>query len=172
METFAAIAHILGAIVSLILLGLVEVLIGSWESTKNEQRAIEEVALALGVGIEEVKDEVFAPKVLRYSSQKYSSELFVNRFSDFCGVVRTIWGWFSNFLQVVILLLVIWTSFPEDYANAVYAWVILVVAIASYIVSIVFSYLCKLLTGRFPGEAKQARKAAIAWVNNKNELFK
>jgi hypothetical protein len=52
--------------------------------------------------------------------------------------------------------------------NAVYMWSVLAVAIFFWIVSVAFSLACLLLTGRYPGEAKMARKAIAAFIQQRN----
>jgi hypothetical protein len=48
--------------------------------------------------------------------------------------------------------------------SAVAMWSVLAVAIFFWLASVAFSFACLLLTGRYPGEAKMARKSIAAAI--------
>lgn len=169
MEILIAIAHILGSIIAVVIFGFVVIFIGAWETDRNQKRVVEETSVTLGVKVEDLDRDEMAPKILELSSKKFSSELFRNRLSDFCGLIRTLWGWLGTLIQVGVLLAVVWYTFTDNSENAVYAWLIVGVSVFFWLASVIFSLICKLLTGRYPGEAKQARKAAAEWVKNQGE---
>ncbi len=171
MEILIASANIIGSVVILGLFGFVVILFSAWELTKNQKQALEEASLALAIRVEDLDKEEHLQKLLKYFSEKFSPELFRNRFSDFCGFIRSAWVWLSNIVQAVILIAVLWYTITDDTQNAVYAWSIVGVAIFSFLVSIIFSLTCKLLTGRYPGQAKVARKVVAEWAENNGELL-
>tara|TARA_B100000446_G_C10530334_1_gene333464 strand:+ start:1333 stop:1863 length:531 start_codon:yes stop_codon:yes gene_type:complete len=171
MEILIAIAHIAGSIISLLVFGFVVLLIGGWEASKIQKQVSEEASVKLGISVEDLDKEEHATKVLKLSSEKFSSDLFANRISDFCGAIRTIWGWLSNIVQAVVLIAVLWYTLTDSTDNTVYAWFILGISIFSWLISVIFSLTCKLLTGRYPGQAKAARKVAAEWVQNNSELL-
>lgn len=171
MDILIAIAHILGSIITLLVFGFVVLLIGGWETGKIQKQAAEEASVTLGVSVNDLDKEENAPKLLKLSSEKFSSELFKNRISDFFGLIRTAWGWLSNIVQAVVLIAVIWYTFTDSTDNAVYAWFILGISVFSWLVSVIFSLTCKLLTGRYPGQAKAARKASAEWVKSNSKLL-
>jgi hypothetical protein len=172
MEILIAIAHILGSIIALLIFGFVVVLIAGWEQDRIQKQVSEETSVTLGVTVEELDSEELAPKILKLSSEKFSSELFRNRISDFCGLIRTAWGWLGNIVQVIVLLSVIWFTITDSTENAIYAWFVLGIAVVFWLVSVAFSLVCKLLTGRYPGQAKAARKVAAEWVKTHSETLK
>jgi len=55
-------------------------------------------------------------------------------------------------------LTVIWVTVMETTDAAVNAWFMLGLAVFFSLASVIFTLTCKLLTGRYPGEAKAARK--------------
>ena len=171
MEILIAIAHILGSIIALFIFGFVVLLIAAWEADRIQKQVAAEASVALGVKVEDLDSEALAPKVLQLSAEKFSTELFRNRISDFCGLIQTIWGWLGNLIQVLVLLAVVWYTIDST-ENAVYAWFVVGIAIVFWLTSVIFSLTCKLLTGRYPGQAKEARKVAAEWVKNNSELFK
>jgi hypothetical protein len=172
MEILIAIAHIIGSIVALFIFGFVVLLIAGWERGRIQKQVAEEASVALGVTVEDLDSEELAPKILKLSAEKFSTELLRNRISDFCGLIRTIWGWLGNIIQVLVLLAVVWYTITESTENAVYAWFVLGIAIVFWLVSVIFSLACKLLTGRYPGQAKEARIVAADWVKNNSGLLK
>lgn len=159
MDLLIAIGHIAGSLVMLLVLGFVTALIGSWEVERNSKRFQEEISIELGIPVDKLGEEAALPQVVRHSSERFSNELLRNRLSDLCGVVRTAWGWVGSIVQVCVLSGTVWYAFTDDLEIAAYAWFMLPIALFFYIVSVVFSFLCVLLTGRFPGQAKLARKS-------------
>lgn len=144
-------------------------LLGGWEAGKIEKQTLEEASVTLGISIEDLDNEEHAPKLLRLSAEKFSTELFKNRISDFCGVIRTAWGWLANIAQALVIITVLWYTITDNTDNAVYAWFIPAIYMFSWLVSVVFSLTCKLLTGRYPGQAKTTRKLTAEWVQNNSE---
>ena len=108
-----------------------------------------------------------APKIVQLSSERYSSELLRNRLSDLCGVVRTAWDWLSWVVQILVLVGVTWYTFTDSRDTAVYAWAVIPLIAFFWVVSMVFSLACKVLTGRYPGQAKAARKSLAEYIANK-----
>jgi hypothetical protein len=159
MNTLIAIAHICGALIVLIGLGFVALLISSWEIERNRKNEIENLTLHLGISIDDLEKEEFSSKIIQFSAERFSNELLRNRLSDLCGVIRTAWNWLGLLLQAGTILGVVWTTFTDGYENAVYAWLVVAIWIYFWGMSIVFSLLCKLLTGRYPGQAKTARNS-------------
>lgn len=158
MSALIATFHIVGAIIALVLFGIGILIIAAWESERNQKTALQEASLALGISADDFNRAEHQEKIVKFAAERFSSELFRNRISDLCGHIQTAWGWASNILQAGFLLGVIWYTVTDDSSNSVYAWWIVAIAIFSWIISVTFGYACKLLTGRFPGQAKQARK--------------
>lgn len=159
-----AIAHILGSIIGVFLFGFLILMIAQWESGRNIKRASEELALALRVKVQDLEREDLRPLIQTHLSQKFSSELFKNRFSDLVGVLRNCWNVLGSLAQIAIIVWVAWQAFTGSPEIALYAWSILAVAVFTFLVSLTMGLACKLLTGRYPGEAKLARKATLDWV--------
>lgn len=170
MSILVAVAHIAGSIFAFVLLAAAGLLLGAWETQRNERRALENASLELGVPVEALDNPDIVPRLIQLSSSRYSSELLRNRLSDFCGLLRTAWGWLGSLAEGGILIAVTWYTFTSDPANAIYAWWIIGVAIFFALISIVFSLVCKLLTGRYPGEARQARKSLIKFIGEQRAL--
>lgn len=127
---------------------------------------MEDMSVALGVPVDELNAPENARAAFQYSAARFTSEKIENRLSDFCWWIRTAWGWLGLLSQLGILLVVTWYSFTDSLANAVNAWIVLGVAILFWGVAALFSLACKLLTGRYPGQARQARKALAAFVKD------
>ena len=159
MQVLVAVGHIVGSILALLVLGFFLLLVAGWETERNTKRALEEMSLALGVPVNDLSKEELAPRLTRLLSERFSSELLRNRLSDLCGVVQTLWGWLGSVLQLIVLVAAAWYAATESSDRAVFAWFAVAVAVFFWIVSAVFSLTCRLLTGRYPGQAKQARKS-------------
>lgn len=167
MDIALAITHIGGSLVALLILGFLVMLAATWISERTQKRALEEASIQLGVPVEELNSEQHAQTIVKWSAERFSSELFKNRFSDFLGIIRKLWEWVGLAVQVIVLLTVIWYTVTDSLEAAVYAWLVVGVAFFFWIVSVVFTFVCKLLTGRFPGEASQARKTLAQFLSHR-----
>jgi hypothetical protein len=150
-----------------IVLGIAFLFLGSWVDEKVKKQQREEMALMLGVSVTELEKEELIPKIVEVSSERYSSDLLTNRLSDFCGLIRTVWVWFGSLLEIVVLLAVLWYTFTDSKELAIFAWSIVGISLFFWITTVLFSFLCRLFTGRFPGQAKLARKAMSEFLNSR-----
>jgi len=98
--------------------------------------------------------------------ERFSSELLRNRLSDLCGLILTMWGWLSLLLQAAVLIGVVWYTFTDGTNTAVAAWFIVAIVLFFWITSVMFSLVCRVLTGRYPGQAKQARKMLAEFLKS------
>jgi hypothetical protein len=151
--------HVLGAFVACCLF----ITLTMWAVVKEEERVrkrrLQDASFVLGVPVAALESEELLPRVIQYSSQRCSSELLRNRFSDLCGMVRIGWIWFSALVQLCIVVGVAWSMYASGAENAVYMWAVPLVGIAFWLLSVAFSFACLLLTGRYPGEAYTLRKS-------------
>lgn len=166
-----AILHVVGAIGLTFAFGLLVLLIGAWEQERVQQRRLQDASIALGVPVASLEnDEELIPRLIQYSSERYSRELLRNRVSDLCGSLRTAWGWLSTLLQIGIVAGVAWAMYTEGTKNAAVMWSVLGAAIFFWLASVAFSFACLLLTGRYPGEAKMARKSLAAVIEQRSAV--
>lgn len=171
MSVLIAIGHVLGAIIVLSTLGIGVLMLAAWETERNQKSAIQEACLALGITVDEIDNAEHHEKIIQFAAARFSSELFRNRFSDLCGWIQTGWGWLSFLVQACVLLGVIWVTITRDLSNSVYAWWVLAVWFFFWISSVLFALACKLFTGRFPGQAKQARKSLAEAVEKQRAVL-
>jgi hypothetical protein len=164
-----AIVHVVGALGVSFAFGLLVLFIGAWEQKRVQKRRLQDASIALGVPAASLDtDESLIPRLIQYSSQRFSGELLRNRLSDLCGALRTAWGWLSTLLQVGIVVAVGWAMFADGAQNAAYMWLVLAVAVFFWLASVAFSLLCLVLTGRYPGEAKAARKLIAGVIEQRH----
>ena len=156
-----AILHIVGALLVTLGLGVPALMFQTRLSARDDQRLMEECAMALGVDIDSLGAESVLPKVTKLSAERYSSELLRNRLSDLCGAIRKLWGWVGLLAQAVTIVGVAWFTLTEDLNNAPFAWFLVGVWVFFWITDLVFTYACKILTGRFPGQARMARERLV-----------
>ncbi|PKO50777.1 MAG: hypothetical protein CVU26_09475 [Betaproteobacteria bacterium HGW-Betaproteobacteria-2] len=158
MSILIAIGHIVGALISLVAFSMAILGLAEWESERNRKSALQEMSLALSIPVDELDKSENETKVIQFALNRFSSELLRNRLSDLCGWVQSGWGWFGALLQTGIFLGVVWFTITDDLTNSVYAWWLIAVAFFFWISSVFFALICRLLTGRFPGQARLARK--------------
>jgi hypothetical protein len=164
MTTFMAIAHLAGAFIALTAFGIVWWMFLAWWNAKSEARAVEELSVALGVTVEKMQTDAMAPQVIKVLGERFSSELLRNRISDLCGWIRAAFGWTSNILVYVILLAIAWFTFTEDRGNAIYAWIVIPITLVCVLLDVTFFLTCRFLTGRYPGQARYARKQLAEFI--------
>jgi len=165
-QNLIAIGHIVGAILTVVAFVVIVGLIGMRDGQRTQRLALEDASIELGVSVEDLKtNENLVPKFLQLLSSRYSSELLRNRLSDLCGILRTLWGWLGSLIPCGIFVGVLWYTFTDSPANAIYAWWVVAVALFFWTTSAVFSLLCRLFTGRYPGEAKEGRKVLVKWIS-------
>lgn len=162
-----AVLHVGGAFLASFAFGLLVLVIGAWEKQSVEKRRLQEMAISLGVPVTSLENEEMVPKVIQYSSARHSGELLRNRFADLCGIVRTSWGYLSHFAQVVAIGLVGWQMYDSGSENAVLMWSVPALAFFFWLMSVLFSFACLLVTGRYPGEPKASRSALAAFIEQR-----
>lgn len=158
MNALIAFAHIVGAVIVLFAFGMGYLLFANWVDENNRKATAQEASLALGIPVNEFEAAEHQERIIRFAAERFSSELLRNRLSDLCGWFRAGWDWLSNLLQAGVLLGVIWYTVTDDLSNSVYAWSIVAIAVFFSISSLLFSLVCKVLTGRYPGQARITRK--------------
>ena len=162
-----AIGHVIGALGTSLVLAFILMFVGAWEQTRIRLRRAQELSVALGAPIAVLDTEEYSSKVLLYYADLYSAERLRNRFSDFCGALRTAWTWLGSLAQFAVMLAVAWNIFTVSASNAVFMWCVPAVGLLFYFVAVVFALACRLLTGRYPGEAKHGRKTLATLIEQR-----
>lgn len=158
MDILIAAAHIVGSLLALSALGVAWWFVGAWETTRNARLQVEDAAMELGVSPDDQVGEDDQRRLRLWLASRYSSELLRNRLSDLCGLVRICWEVIGALSIAAITCVVIWRTFSHGTSEAVYAWLVIPAWLLFIATTAAFSLLCKLLTGRYPGQAKAARK--------------
>lgn len=169
MQWLIALGHIGGAIVVSTILGFALVAVAVWWDKKSAKQALQELSASLGVPVDALDTPEMARKITQLSSERYSSELLRNRLSDLCGALSTFWSWLSLILQGFVLTGVIWFTLTESRDAAVFAWTVIPLALFFWVSSVAFALACKLLTGRYPGQAKAARKMIAEYMASRQD---
>lgn len=159
MDILIAAAHVVGSLLVLSALGVGWWFVAAWESARNARIQVEDAALELGISPDDQVDEDAQRRLRLWLASRYSSELLRNRLSDLCGLVRVGWEVIGILTISAITCTVIWRTLSHGPSNAVYAWLVVPTWLFFIVTAAAFALLCKLLTGRYPGQAKAARKA-------------
>jgi hypothetical protein len=157
MLALIATGHILGSVILLMLLLSLITMLSKWEIERNQKFARQEMSIELAIPVDELDKAEHQPKIIEFVAHRFSSELLRNRLSDFCGLLQTVWLWIGGIIQTGAFLAIIWYTVADDSSNSAYAWLIVAVTLFFWFVSVIFALTCKLLTGRFPNQAKQTR---------------
>lgn len=153
-----ATAHILGTVIASIVVYALTLMFSNWHNKRSMEAAYQDASISLGIPVAKLEDAQHTQRVLAFAAARSSPELFRNRISDLCGLIQIGWTWLGFAIEVVFFLVIIWLSIFEDPGSAVYAWSIVGISIFFWICGMAFSLFCKLLTGRYPGQARGSRK--------------
>jgi hypothetical protein len=175
-----AVILIVGSILLSFGLRLIIKLIAAWELKRNYEAELEDLATTLGITVEHLSDERLTSRIVELTSERFSDELLSNRLSDFCELVRTVWDWLGVLIQILTFLFVTFMTIDnhtdrhgsiyfEDGAFdfAINAWWIVAIGLFFWIAGVLFALGCRLFTGRYPGQAKQARKAVTDFLTSR-----
>ena len=156
-----AIFHLAAATIVSGAIGIFVFLLSVYEATRNQKRQFAELSLTHGVALPDLDSGRLPSEFVRLLSMRYGSDLLQNRISNFAGTIRTLWGWIGFAINSVISVAVLWFTFAKDYGIAPLMWSIVGIQLFFFLASVAFSLVCKLATGRYPGEAKQSRDALV-----------
>lgn len=164
MDMFIAAGHIAGSILTLFALGFANAAWIVWANNRDQRKLPGELSVALGVPVDGLVDK--QPEIIQHFTKRYSSELFRNRLSNVCGVLNWVWGGLGSLAQLAWLGRVGWVTFNGNLEAAVNAWWVLAIAAVFFVLEVAFSAVCKLVTGRTPGEARRGRKAVAQMIED------
>jgi len=159
MNTLIGIFHILGSSLAWLLIGFLGALLLSRISTKIISEDEQIIANTLGVKVKELKNT--DPRVVEKAvNDRFSSDLFCNRLSDFFGSISTLIKFSGLLVQICVLGACLWETYQEGIESAVYFWLMPASSILIGFLSFSMFWLCRLLTGRYPGQSRAIRAAA------------
>lgn len=167
MDFIFGFAHITGAVIATLALGIGVFFLDKEKAKINKELALGEISIALGMTRGQLEDPDNNSRVIQFLAERFSSEKFQNRLSDFCLLILLAWRWFGFLMQVGIFVGVIYYTFIDGPTNAINAWWVLAVEFFFWITAVFFAFFCKLLTGRSPGQAMQVRKILTEFVSNR-----
>ena len=158
VDVFIAIAHLGGSVVVDMLVSTLLVFLSMKISKGHQERIKERVGLEFAAPFSQLDEAGWTDEMRAFYSKRYDNDLIANRLSDFFGLLTTFWGWTTLVIQILIWGATAWFTFSNDLSNAAFAWFIIAVVIISWLITELISFVCRLLTGRNPGEAKRMRK--------------
>lgn len=160
-----AVLHLVGALLSMLILSTALYLVGAWIDRSNAERVLQDASITLARPLAQLETPEFNPEIIRYFAAKYTDDLMQNRLSDFLGLLLAAFNWLVLLVETVVFVAIAWFSFTDNQGNAVYAWIVPAIAVASFAIAMCIIALCKLMTGRFPGEARRARRGLAECIN-------
>ena len=100
-------------------------------------------------------------EMIEHTYNYYSSDRFSNRASDLIGSVMYTFYWLFNFIMsICFIATIVYLCYYSTYTNggSYILWIFVLIDILKYVSYFLLSNLTHLLTNRYPGEAKIARK--------------
>jgi hypothetical protein len=166
MEVVIAVANF--GICAAVLLGIsiAWTYIFAWLGNRQSKRFVENAAVELGVSVHQpTTSQAHEKRFYNLAAQRFSPELLRNRLSDFFSLLQVCWGILGFVVQFAYFVSVAWHTFPSHLDNASYVW--WTVGLFFVISNALFGMSCKLLLGRYPGEAKSWRRALSKNLENR-----
>lgn len=101
-------------------------------------------------------DETDVERCWAYMIKRYSDELAPNRISNFIGILINGASWLVSILCIAFYIFFIcWSIYNSDYSNPFVLWIPISIDIVFQLAFLLISFVCFLLFGRFPGEARK-----------------
>lgn len=160
-----ATGHIVGALLLTIFIWVVSVEFEKWLVARMGSISPAQVAAELRVSVEDLE----SPDQIEILLRPYRNDLFVNRLSDFAFVLKEVWFWFGAVVTFWVVIFVLWNTAFGDRSSAVLAWAAPALTLFFLISLLIGDFVCRLLTGRNPGEAKQKRRVAAEYFKRQGE---
>jgi len=128
-------------------------------SEKHAKTILTDLYVKLGRTEHEVEDSVINPHLYAM----FSSEKINNRISDLVGAILKL---FSTLVSWSLFLGIIGTiaylAYNKKLEDGSYLWLFVAAQLTYYVIFIAAAFITKLLTNRFPGQAKSARASIEA----------
>lgn len=169
MDFLIAISHFVGVMVvqSGIAVGLF--LLDAWHKQSRVRALERDFSLKLAIPLREINHEKWEQVVLKEMNERFSNELLRNRVSDLFGVLVFIWGWFSAIALFAIYIYIAWVTYSRGLENAIWVWSVVVLGLFATGVTVVLSLICRVLTGRYPSQARQVRKGLFQFAEGRQD---
>ena len=90
MDAAIAIGHIVGSVVAVAALSLLLTRVGAIEARRADQRSAQELAVVLGVPLEDLRKEEMTQPISDHLLKRSSSKLLQNRLSHSCGILDSV----------------------------------------------------------------------------------
>lgn len=158
MHAFIATVNIVGALIVVSLLGMLWAIVAGWINRREKDAIERDMSLDLDLKMGAPPNDETVSMTRKWMAERYSSELFRNRFSDVCGWIRLAWDSLTGLVILAIFATVLWETVTSDAADAKAVWLVVPVWAALAAPSLAFSMTCKFITGRYPGQARSVRK--------------
>ena len=163
MGVWTFLAHLAGILFALVVISIPFIFWFDYVKKSGGKRLLTEYAIEIGSTQDylmntnmELDDEL---KLVRWFLEKYSANLFQNRFSDLLGAVWIALSWVVHIVVACLLIATIWTMVDQRTLEPIlYWWAYVVFNIFLILVQMLYWYICHLLTGRYPNSAKAIRK--------------
>lgn len=167
MEILIALAHIVGSFLAVVIWHLLSFSYLKKRQLKAFDDVRESIALKLGIGFSDLAQKENSKEVYDLMVERFSGELFRNRVADLFGSVNLIVGYASSICQLIVYLAVIWLLITGSHSEALYSWFSLLLAISYSFFAFFINSICKILTGREPGQPNHVRRNLQAYIRNK-----
>lgn len=157
----AAVFHILGVLLALAVVILVSGIIDSYFSQRRLERTLDIASVKLNVPRQSLRAGHHNAQISRYLADRYDADQLSNRISDVGRPAFLALEWFSYSAQLTVVIVAGYLAFTNDLSYAPFAWFALVIAVVLWALNVVASALLYVITGRVPGEARDARDLSV-----------
>lgn len=144
--------------------------LGLWWGKRAQARCYEAFSLALGVPVSVLKTKRASEQVIRFLSERYTTESLRNRLADMVDHLLLAFELLCILLQLVIVGVVLWDVFRFGASQAATIWVLPFIGVFSTFIQSIVIVLCMGLFGRFPGEAKYWREVVAETIERQAAL--
>ncbi len=161
--------HVFGAILALAVLALFTGWVHQMVTAGMEASDKTKASKLTGIPIDDLENHSLKETLNSYNIQRSDPKLFANRISDLCGTLLSVFLLFSAFAQVIFIFLGAYFSVRHPELAPI-AWASVATAVAAWIMSLVLTFLCRILSGRAPGQARVMRRTLALEAERNSRL--
>lgn len=159
-----AVVHIVGALLVGIVFLVIALAYGNWLIRRSGTGEVQAIATQLGITVEEIEEPANLSRVISLASERFNNDRLSNRLSDLVGWLQAALDWLVMLIQIATFAGIIWLTATDSPANAVYVWIVPTISFLMLVERALVTATCRLLTGRYPGQAKVARNGLAEFL--------
>lgn len=158
MDLATAVGHALGALSATAVLHAAFFVFSQKVAKRRTTEELESIGAQLGIPAGELTDPRHAQSMQQEALRRCSKELFRNRASDALGAMLRVLAWLVSASMIAIPLMAGVICWYDRTLDLTMLWAMPIIYAAYVMLASLVSFICLIMTGRTPGQAKMTRQ--------------